>query len=136
MNNLSKSSNAKVILAVDDMAVILNSLKAILQKYYHVVAVNSTTLAAQYLMNHYVDLLLLDIGMPEEDGITFARELKNAPTTKDIPIIFLTGHATQDTVTTAYYLGAADYIVKPINEQILFDKIGKILGLPTQTTTK
>lgn len=118
----------KTILAVDDMPPVLNSVKALLKDMYKVIGVTSAQQAEHYLKTQQADLILLDIEMPQKDGITFARELRMNNHTKWIPVVFLTGTATNQSVTAAFKSGGIDYIVKPVNSEILVDKLKKILG--------
>jgi len=62
-----------------------------------------------------VDLILLDINMPEIDGFNVAKALKKDPQTKDIPIIFLTAQTDISYVSKAFEVGGVDYITKPFN---------------------
>ena len=60
------------------------------------------------------DLILLDICMPDEDGVTLCRKLQTDPATRDIPVVFLTGCEEPDQLVKAFEAGAVDYIRKPI----------------------
>ena len=62
-----------------------------------------------------VDLILLDINMPELDGFSVAKALKKDPKTKDIPIIFLTAQSDINYISKAFEVGGVDYIIKPFN---------------------
>ena len=59
-------------------------------------------------------LILLDIRMPDEDGVSLCRSLQTLPETRDIPVVFLTGCEEQDQLAEAFDAGAVDYIKKPI----------------------
>ena len=65
------------------------------------------------------DLILLDIMMPEMDGMEVCRQLKNNPLTMDIPVIFLTAKTDVETAVEGFSLGAIDYISKPVNPLLL-----------------
>ncbi|MEE3326908.1 MAG: diguanylate cyclase [Myxococcota bacterium] len=60
------------------------------------------------------DLILLDICMPDEDGVTLCQKLQTDPATRDIPVVFLTGCDEPDQLVKAFEAGAVDYIRKPI----------------------
>ena len=66
----------------------------------------------ELLENHHIDLIILDIMMPNIDGITVMEEIRK---TSVIPIIFITAMSTDSDKVLAWGLGADDYIVKPIN---------------------
>lgn len=62
------------------------------------------------------DLILLDVGLPDLDGFTVCRQLKDHPATRDIPIIFLTGTSNTDSKVKGLDLGAVDYVTKPFDQ--------------------
>lgn len=64
---------------------------------------------------HDFDLILLDINMPEMDGLEVCTRLKKDPKTKEIPVIFLSAFNDIETITKAFSVGGSDYISKPFN---------------------
>jgi PAS domain S-box-containing protein len=77
-----------------------------------------------------IDLIILDIQMPEMDGFQTASMLKIRKKTKDIPIIFLTAaFKTDEFQQKGYELGAADYLLKPIDDNQLLNKISTYFRL-------
>ena len=62
------------------------------------------------------DLILLDVDMPDLDGFEVCRRLKEHPSTRDIPIIFLTGTASTDSKVRGLDMGAIDYVTKPFDQ--------------------
>ncbi|MBL9077333.1 MAG: sigma-54-dependent Fis family transcriptional regulator [Planctomycetes bacterium] len=76
------------------------------------------------------DVILLDVVMPEIDGLEVCRRLKEDPRTAFVPVIFLTGRIGDESEkVTAYRLGAVDYIQKPINRDELVARIRVMLQL-------
>lgn len=73
------------------------------------------------------DLILMDIQIPDVDGLTLTKRLKGDPLTRDIPIIALTAHAMRGDREKALEAGCIDYIPKPFNTREFIDKIGKFL---------
>ena len=71
----------------------------------------------------HVDILLLDICLPDIDGYEVCRRLKENPATKDIIVIFVTVKGRQEDVDKGFELGAADYITKPFNLPIIILKV-------------
>lgn len=69
---------------------------------------------AALAMQENPDLILLDICMPDEDGLTLCRKLQTDPVTREIPVVFLTGCEEPDQLVEAFEAGAVDYIRKPI----------------------
>jgi len=69
-------------------------------------------------------LILLDIQMPDEDGVSLCRSLQGLPETRDIPVVFLTGCEEEAQLAKAFEAGAVDYIKKPICQTELVARVG------------
>jgi len=114
------------ILAVDDTAFFLTILKKILSDTrYILTCVSSGRDALKYLEKHQPDIFLLDIEMPGMDGYELAVKIKESG--QKAPIIFLTGNAKKEHLAKAVKSGAVDFIIKPINKDVLLTKIHKYL---------
>lgn len=70
-----------------------------------------------------IDLILLDIMMPEMDGFEACRKLKNNSATKNIPVIFLTAKVDVDAISKGFVLGAVDYVTKPFHAEELLARV-------------
>ena len=81
----------KRILAVDDTAIVLTRIADTLRSDYEVITVNSGVRALRYLEQERPDLILLDIEMPQKNGIETLQEIRMMQDRKDIPVIMLTG---------------------------------------------
>lgn len=75
--------------------------------------------------NHHFDLCILDIMMPKRDGFELADQIRKS--NKSVPIFFLTSKAQKTDMLNGYEAGADDYIVKPVDAEILMHKIRAIL---------
>jgi CheY-like chemotaxis protein len=75
------------------------------------------------LNNNRVDLILLDVEMPNVSGLAFIEILKKLSTYYYIPVIFVTSHATPEVIRKAKEEGAKDFIVKPFTARTLADKV-------------
>jgi PleD family two-component response regulator len=117
----AKSESADLnILIVDDAADNIEIISALIKDKFRVkAALNAKTAMKICLSDSPPDLLLLDIMMPEVDGLTLCRQLKKNPLTQNIVIIFLTGLSETSDIVTGLSLGAVDYITKPIVPEIL-----------------
>ncbi|GHU43764.1 response regulator [Spirochaetia bacterium] len=114
----------KTILAIDDSAISLRSVKTVLEDLYSVRMAKTTALASGVLRKEHIDLILLDIEMPGDiSGIDYLKVLKAAPETRDIPVIMLTGHSSFETISNATWGGAADYVIKPFDPVVLHEKV-------------
>jgi len=124
-------SEKKIILAVDDMPENLMQLGSLLESYFDVRLARSADMAFNVLNKIKVDLILLDIVMPEMLGFDFLNLLRSGNSVnKKTPVIFVTSHADIDIIGRAIKAGAKDYIVKPIVAETLYKKINSVIGLP------
>lgn len=131
------------ILVVDDEMGIRELLSEILSDEGHVVeAAENAQAAREYRLNQAPDLVLLDIWMPDTDGVTLLKEWA-AQGLLTMPVIMMSGHATIDTAVEATKIGALDFLEKPIALQKLLkavehglalgDDVAAALGLAGQT---
>jgi two-component system cell cycle response regulator len=82
------------------------------------------------------DLILLDITMPVMDGVEMLTRLKGDDAIKQIPVIMLTAEGGRDNVLKIAKLGIRDYIVKPFKEDVLVEKVGRVIDLHKRTEEK
>ena len=109
-----------VILLIDDMTTNLLLLNDLLKEDYEVkVSKNGKKAIEIALSDIQIDLILLDIMMPEMDGYEVCKILKNNEQTKNIPIIFVTAKDSQEDEEYGLNLGAIDYITKPFKKTIV-----------------
>ena len=123
------SEGSSVLLIVDDYPENLISMRALLQRQdWHVMTAASGFEALNILLEHDVDLVLLDVQMPGMDGFEVARLMRGSQRTRLTPIIFLTANEqSQDAVIKGYASGAVDYLFKPFDPQILKPKVQALL---------
>ena len=118
------------ILVVDDMTTTLLLLHDLLKDTYEVKIAKSGTKALEILESpNDIDLILLDIEMPDINGYDVCKRIKNNEQTKNIPIIFITGRTSQEDEEYGLNLGAIDYITKPFNKAIVKLRIKNYLNL-------
>ncbi|HCT99232.1 MAG TPA: hypothetical protein DF614_03935 [Methylococcaceae bacterium] len=118
-------SEKLTVLAVDDDPENLMLLVNLLKPLYKVKVANSGKRALEIVMaaGGALDLILLDVMMPEIDGFEVCAQLKASPLTQAIPIIFLTSKNETIDKKAGVELGAVDYIVKPIDPQCVKERI-------------
>jgi len=75
------------------------------------------------------DVILLDVTMPVMDGVEMLTKLKSDPILKGIPVIMLTAEGGRDNVLKIAKIGVRDYMVKPFREEVLVEKVGRIIDL-------
>jgi putative nucleotidyltransferase with HDIG domain/PAS domain S-box-containing protein len=114
------SSEKAKVLIVDDVSENLHAMMNILRDQYAVVAATNGEKALE-IASHIPqpDLILLDIKMPGMDGYEVLRHLKAAPATSCIPVIFVTALSESSDEAKGLMMGAADYITKPVNPDLL-----------------
>lgn len=115
--------NEKKIVAVDDSIIILKMLTKVLSEDYDLHAFSVGKRALKFLEEHTPDLIILDIDMPEINGYEMLKIIREKPHLKTVPVIFLTSNNDKDHVIKAAAGGANDYVVKPIDEEVLLEKI-------------
>lgn len=84
------------------------------------------------------DIILLDYTMPVMDGFEMLNKLKSDPDTRNIPVVMLTAEAGRDNVLKIARLGVRDYLVKPFKEDLVVERVGRIIDLKAwnEATTK
>jgi len=121
------------ILIVDDNRNNLFTLHTLISRHMDIEVLEADSGQAALdiaLQNPRLDLIVLDVQMPEMDGFQTASMLKVRQRTRDIPIIFLTAaYKTDEFQRRGYEVGAADYLLKPIDDNQLINKISTYLRL-------
>jgi len=118
---------AKEILIVDDEVGIRELLSEILQdEGYRVSVAENATSARAYRMRQQPALVLLDIWMPDTDGVTLLREWAAAGQLT-MPVIMMSGHGTIETAVEATKIGAFDFLEKPVGLQKLLGTVSRAL---------
>jgi len=115
------------VMIVDDRPEILETVGGYLKDTYKVFPLTRGALALKALEKQKVHLFILDIDMPDMDGITLAGKIRGLPEHKKTPIIILTSNASKEYVLAAMRAGANDFIVKPANKDTLAVKIADFL---------
>jgi len=116
------------ILVIEDDADLVQSLRMVLRKEgYEVEHAASGLDGLVRAGEHPPDLLLLDLNLPDMDGLSVCRELRGNPVARDTPIIMLTARAQEHDRVLGLDLGADDYIVKPFSVRELTSRIRALL---------
>lgn len=127
---ISTKKEKPTVLIVDDMTTNLLILSDLLKDEYQIkIAKNGQKALDIVHSSDEVDIILLDIMMPDIDGYEVCRELKSNPKTKNIPIIFVTAKDNDEDEEYGLNLGAIDYITKPFNKAIVKLRIKNHLEL-------
>ena len=116
------------ILAVDDSASMRQMVSFTLKHAgYEVIEAADGREALELARKHTVNLVLTDVNMPEMDGITLVRELRQLAAYKFVPMLMLTTESTQDKKMQGKAAGATGWLIKPFNPEKLLATIAKVL---------
>jgi CheY-like chemotaxis protein len=120
---------AKILLADDEILFTDLLSRFLQQKGYHCFAVNEAREILDRAIRYKPDLIILDLKMPDYDGITICRRLKRNPATVQIPVIMMTGSNIKDDIIESKEAGAQDYVLKSadLDLELLLKRIENIL---------
>src|SRR5512132_4453271 len=122
------------ILAVDDNPAKLLALTAVLAELnQNVVTASSGREALRFLLQEEFAVVLLDVHMPTMDGFETAALMRQRKSSEHTPIIFVTSYPDDTHASRGYSLGAVDYILAPIQPEILQTKVGVFVELFKKT---
>jgi diguanylate cyclase (GGDEF)-like protein len=117
------------VLIVDDTETNIDILLELISERYDVLVALNGKSALEIVNKDKIDLVLLDIMMPDMDGYEVCEKLKRNPETKDIPVIFITAKTDEDSIEKAYEVGGVDYVTKPFKARELLARIKTQLDL-------
>ncbi len=117
-------SQASKILVVDDTPTNVLVMQRTLEKAgYEVCVATDGFKAEEIAAREPLDLILLDMMMPDRDGIEVCEMLKSCPATEKIPVIFVTAHTERSKIVDAFSVGGSDYITKPFRADELLARV-------------
>lgn len=119
--------NYKVLVVDDDPDIVELIRYNLLKEGYQVESARNGDLAIKLARVFKPDLILLDVMMPEMDGIEACRQLREEPELKDVVIAFLSARAEDFTQIAGFDAGADDYILKPIKPRLLVSRVKGLL---------
>lgn len=111
------------VLIIDDDLDLRNGLKNVLSRDYNVIAVENVMSAKKALTQHQFDLILLDLELPDGNGLELCAYIKNLEQVSEIPILIISGKLEISTKIAGFELGAEDYIVKPFHREELIARV-------------
>ncbi|GAC22899.1 diguanylate cyclase [Paraglaciecola mesophila] len=130
---MPKNAEKARILIVDDEPINIHVLSNALNDTYNLFAVTSGREAIAFCMTHAPDLVLMDMDMPDINGVEACKTLKEKSETHDIPIVFVTGHGDSDAEDKCWEAGGVDFLTKPVNANTLNHRIKSHLALKELT---
>ena len=120
-----------VIITVDDSSTMRRIIKNTLQKlgFSSILEAGNGIEALEVMAKNKVDIIVTDWNMPEMDGLTFVKAVRQKEEYKDLPILMITTEAAKEDILTALRSGVNNYVVKPFTPETLQEKIFKLLDL-------
>jgi len=113
------------ILVVDDESIVLESCKRVLEDCFEVILARSADVALDALRRETIGMILLDIKMPDKDGMSLLKEVKAK--WPNIPVIVMSGYATTETVEQVSRTEAATFIAKPFTPDELVEAVANVI---------
>ena len=126
---IRRGISMKCILVVDDSAANLKFVESVLKDQYKLILVKSGEKALTYLAKNPVDLVLLDIQMPDMNGFEVYENIKELHLNRNVPVIFLTADTDVDSEIKGLKMGAVDFIKKPFVPEVMLNRIGRVMQL-------
>ena len=112
-----------LILSVDDSQIVQITIKRMLSDRYEVMLCSNAIAALNILNTNQVDLLLLDVTMPDIDGLEFCETIREMPQFKKLPIIMVTAKDSIIDKFRGFVAGSNQYLYKPIEPEKLLEMI-------------
>ena len=123
------TASSQLILVVDDNDAGLELVRFVLEiEGFRVETAGSSAEVLRRLKTHTPDLILMDVQLPGQDGLSLTRQLKADPATVQIPIVALTAHAMDGDREQALAAGCSGYVTKPINTRTFGDEVKEFLS--------
>ena len=119
----------KKLLIVDDSATNLQFVESVLKDKYKLALAKSGERALKFLEKNEVDLILLDLMMPQMDGFETYEQIKKLPINAETPVVFLTADVDVDNEIKGLKMGATDFLRKPFVPEVMINRINHILQL-------
>ena len=124
---MSMKPAKKKLLIADDESTIRLMVRRIFEREYVVLEAKSGKEAVELALHHIPDIILMDVMMPETDGLTALNTIRNNKRGSSIPVIMFTGAGYELNEALAKSLGAKAYLRKPVTPQELLDAVSKII---------
>ncbi|MBE9016101.1 hypothetical protein C7Y66_00675 [Chroococcidiopsis sp. CCALA 051] len=128
-NTTTTQISLSTVLAVDDSAVMQQLIKRALTGYCQVILASNAVDALNVIYHEKISLLLLDVSMPEIDGLELCRTVRSIPQFRDLPIIMVTARDGFFDKVKGKFAGSNDYLTKPFDAEQLRQIVGRYIGL-------
>ena len=112
------------VAVLDDDADLCKLLRFLLEKEYEVIMAGGGAQLRRMVDEGAVDVIVLDIGLPDEDGISIAQKIR---TTSSIPLVFLSSYSSEEMIVKGLNIGGDDYVTKPFQPEVLLARVRNAL---------
>jgi CheY-like chemotaxis protein len=123
----SLSRALPIVLSVDDSSIVQTMIKRAISDRYEVLLANSAVTALNMLNSHPVSLLLLDVTMPDIDGLELCRTIRNMSKFRNLPIVMLTAKDGLLDKVRGQFAGTTHYLIKPVDREKLLPVLEKYI---------
>ena len=120
--------NLPTVLSVDDSSIVQISIKRALNDRYNVLLADRATKALEILERHSVDLMLLDLTMPDIDGLEFCRMVRQIPEFRELPIVMVTARDGLVNKMKGHIAGTSRYLTKPFSPEQLRETVEQLIA--------
>jgi DNA-binding response OmpR family regulator len=121
--------DGRLVLVAEDDEDVLVLVRTVLERAgYEVVVARDGLEALAAAQQRRPDLAVLDVAMPELDGLEVLRRLRAEGSTSDVPVLLLSARVQEDDVARGFAMGATAYVQKPFSPRELSDRVGELLG--------
>jgi CheY-like chemotaxis protein len=121
------SKKLPIVLSVDDSSIVQTMIKRAISDRYEVLLANSAVTALNMLNSHPVSLLLLDVTMPDIDGLELCRTIRNISKFRNLPIVMLTAKDGLLDKVKGQFAGTTHYLIKPVDREKLLPVLEKYI---------
>lgn len=126
---MSDAKGPRILVADDDPTLLAIYVETLTELGAQVKGVADGAAAVNEALQNVYDLFLLDVDMPNIDGLQAARQLRGTAFTRNTPILIVTGKTDKDMIDKARAAGAWDFLPKPVHTVLLWQRINNLLNL-------
>ena len=121
-------TSSPIVLALDDSLVIHQMIKRALEPGYQVITAANAVDALSIIYHQPISVLLLDVQMPDVNGLEFCRTVRSLPQFQHLPVIMVTSQDSPFDRVKGHLAGATEYLIKPFDAEQLREAVRKFIG--------
>jgi len=125
---LDEMTNLQIVLAFDDSPVIHQLVKQALEPDYQVITSDNAVDALSIIYEQPISILLLDVQMPDVNGLKFCRTVRSLPQFRHLPVIMVTSQDKPFDVVKGQLAGATEYLTKPFDAEKLRETVRRFIN--------